>query len=167
MLAFFECPTGNPPPHGNLRYVQVETGLMQSAEMFSDRPVHIFFLENCLEQSFNLFFNLKKYPEKGGRELSIAHKIMVKTCQEGARTTPSSLWERVTSHTRYFGLKYFISLIFTSSKMEIVIFTIRRISLKKKYSIFQISFSNTAEIMVKCHFLYYKRPTKVYYTYML
>ena len=33
-----------------------------------------------------MFFNLKTDPERGGRELSIAHKIRVETYQEGSNT---------------------------------------------------------------------------------
>ena len=39
-----------------------------------------------LKKSFHLFFNLKTDPERGGRELSIAHKIRVETCREGSHT---------------------------------------------------------------------------------
>ena len=45
-----------------------------------------FGLIQVLEKSFHLFFNLKTDPERGGRELSIAHKIRVETCWEGSHT---------------------------------------------------------------------------------
>ena len=45
-----------------------------------------FGLIQVLEKSFHLFFNLKTDPERGGRELSIAHKIRVETCREGSHT---------------------------------------------------------------------------------
>ena len=39
-----------------------------------------------LKKSSHLFFNLKTDPERGGRELSIAHKIRAETCREGSHT---------------------------------------------------------------------------------
>ena len=39
------------------------------------------------KSSFHLCFNLKTYPERGGRELSIAHKIRAQTCREGSHTS--------------------------------------------------------------------------------
>ena len=46
-----------------------------------------FGLMQFLEKLFHLFFNLKTAPERGGRELSIAHKIRVETCREGSHTS--------------------------------------------------------------------------------
>ena len=60
-----------------------------------------------------MVFNLKTDSERGGRELSIAHKIRVETCREGTRT-PLQVSGKggeggrshgsATSHTGYFGL---------------------------------------------------------------
>ena len=46
-----------------------------------------FGLIQFIEKSFDLFFNLKTDPERGGRELSIALLFFrVETCREGTRT---------------------------------------------------------------------------------
>ena len=65
-----------------------------------------------MENKFSFVFQSENDPERGGRELSIAHKIGVETCREGSHT-PSSFWEggeggrshgSATSHTRHFAL---------------------------------------------------------------
>ena len=39
-----------------------------------------------LKKKFYFCFNLETDPDRGGRELSIAHKIRVETCREGSHT---------------------------------------------------------------------------------
>ena len=39
-----------------------------------------------LKKSFDLFFNLKPDPERGGRQLSFAHLDRAETCREGSHT---------------------------------------------------------------------------------
>ena len=45
-----------------------------------------FGLIQFIENKNYLFFNLKKDPERGGRQLSIALLFRVETCREGTRT---------------------------------------------------------------------------------